>query len=620
MEGGAGRRLAAAKGACVLVATLLSTPALGLKMAGGLGEASRSVGRVDLRGSMVTEFENYEYSSGRSTQERQRLKEQLGLDARGAIWDPRFATYDAGITLSRETAQQKSLTETETRLTMLGYRFNSSWLTSSRTPLSLYASRTQNTVADAWGPSYALTNTLAGARLGFESKWLGRLNLSVENRKSESDRALMPRSDNSLSYGFEGRQKILQKKFGESDLGYGYRRNEWSEKVQGTRQLQDYFYLNDHTLLGDKARLSANATYYRREDQWSTAGLPAAPIASSYFNANSQLNIQQSPELSHYYSLSVNAGEIDTTRTNGYAASGGFNYRLAEQWQASGMFAQTASHSATAGVSQSSSSTMGSGGLTYGNSFGPYLVNGGYALSWQSTRLDDDQLASSSRGNTTTAVHTAHAGYTRTGSPRYADSLQLRLSRTLGSENQGSEYNARYSVTSQLGQKDTLQGVAEYRFYSAETQTATVIGSTGSAYATTQEYRNLRLDLGWLHRFTTSSSLSASVGMTNSRSETGQAGQPAQPVDYAARYAQAWFSAIPLRNLQWTARARLERFESTISSYAGSQRTIESDLTYRIGKWQATARYRFRDAQTEVNPFKEQSIFITMRRDFGFRF
>jgi hypothetical protein len=46
--------------------------------------------------------------------------------------------------------------------------------------------------------------------------------------------------------------------------------------------------------------------------------------------------------------------------------------------------------------------------------------------------------------------------------------------------------------------------------------------------------------------------------------------------------------------------------------------TVESDVNYRIGKWQATARYRYRDVHQQL-PFKEHSILLLLRRDFGFR-
>jgi hypothetical protein len=70
--------------------------------------------------------------------------------------------------------------------------------------------------------------------------------------------------------------------------------------------------------------------------------------------------------------------------------------------------------------------------------------------------------------------------------------------------------------------------------------------------------------------------------------------------------------------LQWTALARAEQIEG-LESIAGRKVTIESDLDYRIGKWQATARYRLRDANQAISPFKERSIIFMLKRDYGFR-
>lgn len=70
--------------------------------------------------------------------------------------------------------------------------------------------------------------------------------------------------------------------------------------------------------------------------------------------------------------------------------------------------------------------------------------------------------------------------------------------------------------------------------------------------------------------------------------------------------------------MQLTALARFEQLEG-IQTISGTKTTLESDLVYRFGRWQAIARYRLREADFQLGPFKEHSIFFSLRRDYGFQ-
>lgn len=579
--------------------------------------------RTSFNGSLGVESENYRYSYGDVKQDRQRLRTRFDLNGRGFIWDPRFATYDAGITLQREALQTSGTTntanaDTNANYNMLGYRLNTTWFPNKPYVLTLYANRNQTTVADYRTPSYALTSTGMGARWGWEDKWAGRMQFYLDRMQSESDNSIVPRSDLNTSFGVDSTKKLFAKQWGESNVGYGYRHNEWGEQVSGSNQSQDYLYLNDSSMLGDKARLSANLTYYNRRHQFGSAVAGSIPVSSSFLSFNSGLTVQQDEKLSHFYNLGLNVSETGGSQTLSQNAQGGASYRFNDQWQANASLglnsaktdmsgSSPAQIGLTGSSSQTSSSVFGSGSVQYSDKFDVYLVTGGYNLSW--TRSETTFANAISRQS---ATQTASAGYTRTGSPLYTDSLQLRMSQTLG-EPKGSEVNAYYSVTSTLSQQDVLQGTVEYRRYDQTYALLTGAGSPLDSAGYVKDYysfnsRNTRMELGWQHRFSDAASLMLSLGANNGEN---------QGVENSSRYAQARAMATFRGNLQWSALARMEEIAG-LQSYSGKRLTVESDLNYRIGKWQATARYRLRDARMQQAPFKEQSIFMLLKRDYGF--
>jgi len=584
---------------------------MALKMSDSLGSA----GRLTFYGSVGVEAEDYKYDSDYGTRDRTRLRTRFDLNGRGFIWDPRFAVFDAGVTLQRDNVQSvDNGVNGESSYNMLGYRLNTTWFANKPYPLTFYANRSQSTVSDFWSPSYELTTNTLGARWGLENKWLGRSSFYVDRTSSESGSAVVPRSDQNLSFGMDASQKLRPKKWGESDLSYGYRHTAWDEQVYGGSQRQDYFYLSDRSLFGDKANLTANLTYYSRSDQWGYAGASANMMESKFLGFNSMFSVQQTQDFRHFYSVGLGMNEAGGSQSLSHNLSGGANYRINAHWQVTGMLGMSGSSTETSATafngaqSQESSSLSGSAGLMYSDTLGNYLINGGYNLAVMQANTTGMTYGQPAQQNTT---HSANLGYTRMNSPLYADSLQLRVSQTLGDTNSGSELNMRYSVTSMLTQSDMLQGVVEYRRYQQQYALWSGMepGSNDYYYYGT-DAQNTRLDFGWLHRFSASNSVMLSAGATSGTS---------QGVAISTRYAQARASMSLRSALQWTALARMEQMEG-MYYLSGRQMTFESDLNYRIGKWQATGRFRYRDSQQEYAPFKESSIMAILKRDYGFRF
>jgi hypothetical protein len=600
--------------AALLAALAALSP--GLLMAQERSAFAGRVGKLTtIYGSVGMEAEKYRYDALDDCQDRQRLRTRFDINGRGFVWDPRFATFDAGITLQRENIQTRgSGADGNTSLNLLGYRLSTTWFANRPYPLTLYAGRSQSTVSDFWSPSYELTTTNMGARWGMENRWLGRTGFYVDSSKSESGSTLVPRSEQNLSLGMDSTQTIRPKQWGQSDLSYGYRHTAWDEKVYGGQQRQDYMYLSDHTSFGEKANAMANVTYFNRSDQWPFAGLSNSTMKSSFFGLNSMFTVQQTDSLRYNFGMGLGMSDAAGSRNNSHNLTGAVNYRLNERWQTTGTLGLSGSSSevpaqlGVAAQNQQSSSVSSSGSVLYSDLLGNYLLSGGYTLMFAQTTTSGSSATASGQPAQQNTTHTAQAGYTRMNSPLFADSLQLRMSRTRG-ESSGSESNIRYSVTSLLSQSDMLQGIVEHRRYQQESTSLSSDVTNPNYYYYNMNSRSTRLDFGWLHRFSLTGSMMVSAGMTSGET---------QGFATDTRYVQAR-TAMRLRGaLQWTALARMEQIVG-FQSIAGRKTTIESDLVYPFGKWEATLRYRFRDAKMDYAPFKEQSIMFLLKRNFGFR-
>lgn len=582
-------------GVLAALLALLPTPATAMKMSETLG----SVGRLtSLSGSVGVETEDYSYTSKGVASDRKKLSTRFEINGNGYVWDPRFALVGAGLTLQRDNIQS---TTGESSYNLLGYRFNTTFFANRPHPLSIFANRTQNTVSDYSRPSYQTITDTMGARWSMEDKWLGRTSLYIDHTSSESQGTLNLRSDRTLSLGFDSRQTLRQKQWGESELSYGYRYTGSEEDVYGSKQNQNFLYLNDRTALGDKANLTGNMTYYTRDDQSGLLG--GLSTTSNFFGLNSALTVQQSKDFRHYYNLNLGFNEFGSSKSSTQGVTGGADYRLSDKWQAAGSLglSTSQSESASGGVSQDTNSTTGGGSISYTDQWGDYMTSGGYSLALM-------QSSTTGHRGRNSATQTGTLGYTRMNTPRYTDSLQLRLSQIQGSETSGSELNLRYSVSSRLTASDRLQGSAEYRQYQQTNAVYDASAVLQNSYSLDSTSTNL--DFGWQHQFSQSSSFILSAGANSSQS---------QNLSNDLRYVQVRTNTNPLRNLQWDVLARLEQVDG-LGYGAGNKMTLESNLNYRFGKWQAIARYRMRDAKTEISPFKEQTVTLFIKRNYDFRF
>ncbi len=558
---------------------------------------------IDFSGSMGLENEQYKYSTEADVTSRTRQRALFDLKGRGYIWDPRFMVYKAGVALQREKVQNSAgQTSTSSLYNMVGYHLNTTFLTKKPNPLTLYASRNKSTVHDFWSPSYGYTTNNLGARWGINKPWLGRSSLYFDRTSSQSDNALVPRSDWSLQLGTDVNKKLRPKQWGESDLSYGYRRTEQEDRISGSTRRQNYFYLNDHSSFGKDATLSSNLAYFKHNDKWGYSG---NTVESTFLGFSNSFSMQQTEDFRHYYGLGLSLSDSGTSKSRTHNLSAGTNYRFNQQWQMNGTVASSNSNTRMPDNTQQNNKSLTSlAALMYTDTFlKNYLINGGYSVSRMQTQRSVPDGVYENR-STAQAVN---LGYSRMNSLLYADSLQLSMSRLTG-EPSGNEFNTRYNVRSRLTQNDLLQAGVDYRRYH---QSKTVVNSTTSApddiYDSSS--RSKRFNISWSHRFLESGS--GQLSATTSRNEN-------QGFTTTMRSIQAIVRKSLGAALHWSMTARKDHIEG-LESMSGNRTTVESDMDYQIGKWQATARYRYRDVQQHTAPFKEHSITFTLKRIYGFR-
>lgn len=572
--------------------------------------------RFAIYGALSAEVENYDYKTDSTSNRRRTLRTRADINARGFIWDPRFATFDGGLSLQSDKTRSDSGAAGggDTTSKLLGYRLNTVWLPTSPNALTVHASRNKSTVASYATPSYGLTTSTFGARWGFTSKWVGRTQLFYDRSRSESDNVLVPRSDTNVNLGVEAGQKVRQKQWGESDLTYGYRRTSLDDQVYGNRQLQNYLYASDRTQLGEKMNLAANLTYFNRDDVF--AG--GTQTKSDILNLSTTLMVNQTDAFQHSYGFSLGKSKVGASQSDTYTGTANFSYRLTDHWRTNGSLGLSGSKFASPTASSTTTLPSAGGGVAYSETYGNFQVNAGYNLS-----VSWPQSSGGAGYSYTNTSHSASAGYSRVGNQFYADNLDVRTTIQTG-QVQSSEQNIRYGVNSRLTAKDMLQGVADYRRYHQDAASlATAAGTATPSYKT--DSTTLRLDGSWVRTFSTVTTATATAGMTSGEQtqDTVTGGIAASAVTTTRQtYLQGRFNTRLPGNILWTAMARLEDMQMGGVSAAnnGKKTTIESDLNYRVGKWQATARYRLRDAKLETAPFREQSLFFYLKRDYAVQF
>lgn len=575
---------------------LVSHDAFALKVSSSLSDFTKR--RFGIYGAVSGQLENYDYRTDATTTRRRNFQTKFDINMKGFAWDPRLLTFDAGLSLQNENIRSDN---GDTRFNTVGYRLQTTWFAGRPNPLNVFANRSKTTVADYATPSYGLTTSTFGARWGLEDKWLGRTQFFLDRTRSESDNVLVPRSDTNLNLGVEAKQKFRPKKWGESELSYGYRYTSWDDQAYGNRQRQNYFYGYDRTLFGEKVNLTANATYYNREDERTASVLGSGDaIKSDILNLSSALQVNESEVFQHHYSVGMGTSKVGETQSSSFNANAGANYKLSEQWRTNASVGWNMSK--VSGASNSTfSNPSASGALLYTNIFDNLMVNGGYSLTLSRPQTTEG-------GSFNNMSHSANIGYSRRGNTLYADSLDLRTTIQTG-QTRGNEQNIRYGVNSQLSNNDTLQTVVEYRRYRQEFTTGTTI--FGASTSTALDSNLLRFDANWMHNFGSTASTTVSAGGTRGQTQ-GFANN--------LTYAQARMNARLPGNVQWTAMGRVETMAGGMSSTIGRKTTLESDLNYRIGKWQTMARYRLRDSRLESGSFREQSLLFFLKRDYAIAF
>lgn len=553
----------------------------------GIGAEVQAAKAFSLSGALGLQYEDYSYSGLGSDVHRTHWEKSMDLNAKGFVWDPRFLSYGAAVTLIDSDVDSS---QADSGQDYLGYQLSTTWFGHRRNPFSLYAKRSADTVSNEALPSYTLDTRSLGARWGLDSTLLGRLNFNYDSQHAHTDNSLAARDEQSQQFNLEGRRDFLgdPEDPAQSNLSYGYRFNESDERISHTEHRQHYFYAFDRSVLSEKTHLSLNTSYYQREDRWQdplTLSGSDEPLASSFFSLSSALTHNTSKDLSQHYNLAISRNSFDSGDTDTYNLSGGFNAIVNPRWSTHGSLGLKDTRViTTATENERTLDTTLQSGVRYQEALGEVHLNGGYTFAFNtplsSTREDEVGLQSS---------HDASLGYSRHSNPLYQDSLNYRIKLVDGFD-ESREQNSRYAITSLLPNGDSLQASLDYRDY----------------HQPDLDSWNARLDMSWNHRFDGYNTLNLSAGW----SENG-----GQASDTTRQHLQLRLRWTPrrVRRLNLTTLARAES-EHTAGLEAQTITTLEADANYAIGLWDTRARYRLRDLQGGLHALREQSIVLTFKR------
>ena len=542
---------------------------------------------LSLEGTLGLHYEDYDYAASGTDLQRTHWEKSMDLSARGFIWDPRFLSYGASITLLDSDVDSSGA---DSGQDYVGYQLSTTWFGHRKHPFNLYAQRSADTVSNEEVPSYTLDTQTLGMRWGMDNQLLGTLNFSYDTQQASTDNALAARDEESQQVSVEGRRGFQKEPASveQSDLTYGYRYNESTEQISQTEHRQHYLYAYERSVLSEKTHLSLNTSYYEREDSWQdplNLNAPPDPIASSFFSLNSTLTHNSSKSFAHHYNLALSRNAFESSDTDSYTVTGGFNAIVNPQWTAHGSLGikNTLIRHETADNTETMDGTLQSG-MRYQQALGTYHLNGSYNFAFYVP-----MVSTAETDNGVQSTHTAGLGYSRYTNPRYQDALNYRINLIEGRD-ESREQNTRYAVTSLLANGDSLQASIDYRDFNQ-----TAIDSWSK-----------RLDLSWNHRFNSYNTLNLSAGWSESGGETSHTRR--DHLQLRTRW-----TPRRLRRLIISALARAES-EHTEGTSALSTATLETDASYSFGLWETQARYRYRDQQGGLRDLREQSIILTLKR------
>jgi len=552
----------------------------------GVTVAESGRGLYTLSGTLGLRWKDYDYERQNRTYRRSSLREELGLSAGGFVWDPRFMTFDASATWNTEQVRQS---EADRDYENTDYRLSTRWFPKKPWALTLHGGRSTSDVNDETAPSYRLTTRNYGARWGYTSALLGRLQLSFDTAEQMSESSEVERDEESRVVKVDGKRDFGDRRDPgavSSDLSYGYRYNEDENRTTGYTHRQHYWYGQNRTLLSERSSLSANFTLYDRQDTWEA--LPERE--SLYFNASSSLSTRHTEATQSGLNLALSRNETDGSETDSYSGSARVDHQYNPRWSLNG--AARLSGTRYSGDGGGERTTLGGdAGARYANRFGNFLVNGGYTLGME--RVTDERS-----GNESALDHSFSLGYTRGSTPLYADALDYRGALRYG-DLDTREHSLRYRVNSQLGRRDRLTATAEVRQYEEE-------GGT-----TPRDSLSKRASTEWSHRLYNNGSLALGAGWSESTIDESRQ-------ERSHLQARLGFSPRRIARLRLTALARYEE-ETGESAGAESRTTLEASANYTIGRWQTRAEYRYREEEDE-NGYNESEVMLYLKRNFSSRF
>jgi hypothetical protein len=533
-------------------------------------------------------FEDREYVDGGNQVNSRKFKQELTLRNKGFAWDPRFLTLDLGLTFTHDNTTYDNSGEADSE--RMTYSFGAvlfpKWRYPYR-PLRFNAYRAATTQKNFGSSSYEQINTGLGVNWGFFQKQLGRIRMNYAFTTKEDARISANDQEIKHELDVDGRKNFREGRWGQTRLNYGYNFDSIESGDGRSKSLQNAFYADERTDLGNNVTLDANARVILRNSE----GV-GVENSSNVFLTRAALAFQPTKDFRHNYRLSVSHSDSDGDVSTHYAGRARVSYRreLNEHWEGTAYSALNAFfRQQDVGSSIFNSNASVGGGLSYNQRFGAYLLLGGYSASLGQSFGDTSNLTNFS--------HSAFFGYSRR-QPSFSDRARIRVRNTFAED---TEYQAtaNYNISSQyrLSEMQSINGGASVGVSATQDGQSGTASGSGSWRYNISRFRNLLL--------------TAQISLSNDSNATGNKTRSI----IRLRYLDRFFLSRRLRfsgELRGEAETR-EEYEST-ELYS----KFSLDMTY--GKFVGSASYEYSDITRDGRPTTDQELIFTIKRYFGIRY
>jgi len=558
-------------------------------------------------GSTSLRLDNRLRKYGSSKVESNELTSTTAISTGGFIWDPRFMTVDLSLqyTSSRSKADTTAYDFDEESI---GFRFQSVLFPRWRypySPIRLSASKTTRTVDGDGGIGIDTDHTQASLNWGLVQKQLGRVRIRYSFTLEESAGLTAGTSGEArgrdiLRHRLQttASKTFLKGKWGETRSRYGYQFDSSDDSVSDESDAQHYFFINNNTKFGRKTDLTSNALLYQRYYEGRDDGVDDEYV----FTSNSNLRVQESERLQHYYSLNLRS---DDDGADYYGTAGAlYSYPHDFDEYLKGTASAGVSARVGGGADQDSTTQLyasASGRLAYRRKYEVYRFNSYYNLHVRAPAWGSGLSSKKGPSEELRISQTASLSVSRPNNPLYSDVAALRIQYEMAKDDSHS-YSADYSARSRYKISSRASSLISGNVTASQPNRGDFsIGFNSSALVRYRLGRKMHSSINARQRWRKQDSREFSL--------FGVKGLISGPL---YRRFNVRFSS----ELEWT--RRIEEIQYNDAS-ARDEIRAAAEVSSSMGKLVTSFRYSYIETDLGYDVFSDQSIMFEIKRFFGWR-